>query len=426
MIRFYNARVLTMAQGIETEFGEVWTDSDKIAFVGTPTPQQLESAEFEKEYDLRGNLIMPSFKNAHTHSPMTFLRSYADDYPLQDWLFKQVFPMEAKLNGERVYWLTKLAILEYLTTGCTAVFDGYFEHDDYVKACIESGFRTVLGGTVGGGKEHAQRLEGYYLKFKDCHPLIGYMLGFHAEYTAEYGLLEGVAELAEKYKAPVSMHNSETAKEVRECVEKYGKTPTALFDSLGIFNYGGAGFHNVHMTDEDLEIFKKRGVYAVHCPGSNVKLASGIAPITKMQKMGINIALGTDGPASNNCLDIFREMFLMTGLQKIACNDASACPAELVLKAATVGGAGAMGLSDCDIIAVGKQADLTVIDLERPNMQPLNNIGKNLVYSGSKENVKMTICAGKVLYEDGEFFIGEDPKVIYKQANAIIEQMKAE
>ena len=143
-----------------------------------------------------------------------------------------------------------------------------------------------------------------------------------------------------------------------------------------------------------------------------------------MQDMGINIAIGTDGPASNNCLDMFREMFLMTGLQKIACDDASACPADSVLKAATVGSARAMGLSDCDIIAEGKQADLIVIDLFQPNMQPLNNIGKNLVYSGSKQNVKLTMCAGKVLYEDGEFKIGEEPAVIYKKANEIIESMK--
>ncbi len=424
MIRLHNAKVITMEKGTQPQHMEVWVEGDKIAYVGNPTAEELAGASFERDIDVKGNVLMPSFKNAHTHSAMTFLRSYADDLPLQDWLFKQVFPMEAKLNGEYVYWLTKLAILEYLSTGCTAAFDMYFELDDYVKACTESGFRSVLCGAVSGDKSSARRLEQNYLKFKDCHPLIGYMLGFHAEYTAQQELIEAVAELAEKYKAPVAMHNSETAKEVRECVEKYGKTPTELFESLGIFNYGGAGFHCVHMSDNDLEIFKRKGVWAVHCPGSNVKLASGIAPVAKMQEMGINIALGTDGPASNNCLDMFREMFLMTGLQKIALGDASACPADRVLEAATVGGARAMGLDNCDTIAVGKQADLVVIDINRPNMQPLNNIGKNIVYSGSKENVAMTMCAGRVLYENGEFFIGEEPEVIYKHANDIITGMK--
>lgn len=424
MIRFFGGRVMTLANGIETQDIEVWTEGSKIVFVGKPKAEELDGKVFEREYDLKGNLLMPSFKNAHTHSAMTFLRSYADDMPLQDWLLKQIFPMEAKLDGEKVYWLTKLAILEYLTTGCTAAFDMYFELDDYVKACIESGFRSVLCGAVSGDKSNLERLENNYLKYNNVDPLISFMLGFHAEYTCEKELMEGVGKLAAKYKAPVAMHNSETAKEVRECIEKYGMTPTELFDSFGIFDFGGAGFHCVHMSDKDLEIFKNKGVWAVHCAGSNVKLASGIAPIVKMQDMGINIAIGTDGPASNNCLDMFREMFLMTGLQKIACDDASACPADSVLKAATVGSARAMGLSNCDIIAEGKQADLIVIDLFQPNMQPLNNIGKNLVYSGSKQNVKLTMCAGKVLYEDGEFRIGEEPAVIYKKANEIIESMK--
>lgn len=424
MIRFYNGRVLTLANGIEPENIEVWTEGDKISFVGVPSDAQLKSRVFGREYDLKGNLLMPSFKNAHTHSAMTFLRSYADDMPLQDWLFKQIFPMEAKLNGEYVYWLTKLAILEYLTTGCTAAFDMYFELDDYVKACTESGFRSVLCGAVSGDKSALERLENNYLKYNGKDPLISFMLGFHAEYTCDRELIKGVGELAEKYKAPVAVHNSETEKEVRECIEKYGKAPTELFEELGVYNYGGAGFHCVHMSERSLEIFRDRGVWAVHCPGSNTKLASGIAPITKMQKMGINIALGTDGPASNNCLDMFREMFLMTGLQKLADNDAAACPADKVLEAATVGSARAMGLNDCDTIAVGKQADLVVIDLNRPNMQPLNNIGNNIVYSGSKDNVKLTMCAGKILYENGEFYVGEKPEVIYRKANEIINTLK--
>ena len=424
MIRFKNGRVLTMTNGIEVENLEVWVDNDKIAFVGTPDDEMLKSTAFEREIDLEGNLLMPSFKNAHTHSAMTFLRSFADDMPLQDWLFKQVFPMEAKLTGDAVYWLTKLAILEYLTSGVTANFDMYFEHEDYVKAHIESGFRTVLCGSVSGDKSNIQRLEGYYNRFNDIDPLVSYRLGFHAEYTADFELMEAVGELANKYKAPVSVHNSETEKEVRECIEKYGKTPTELFDSLGIYNYGGAGFHCVHFTENDMDIFKERNVYAVTCPGSNAKLASGIAPICRMTEKGVHLAIGTDGPASNNCLDMFREMFLMTALQKIHQNDAAAFSADKVLYAATVGSAKAMGLDDCTDISVGKQADLIVIDLCQPNMQPLNNISKNLVYSGSKQNVKMTMCAGEILYENGIFHINEEAQRIYTKANEIINSYK--
>lgn len=420
MIRFKNGKVMSMENGIDIQNAEVWVDGDKISFVGVPSDEQLKSTDFEREIDLNGNLLMPSFKNAHTHSPMTFLRSFADDMPLQDWLFKQVFPMEAKLKGEDIYWLSKLAILEYLTSGVSANFDMYFEHEDYVKAHIESGFRTVLCGSVSGDASNAKRLEDYYNRFNGINPLISYRLGFHAEYTADYELMASIGELAQKYKAPVSVHNSETEKEVRECIDKYGKTPTELFDSLGIYNYGGAGFHCVHFSENDMEIFKNHDVYAVTCPGSNAKLASGIAPLCTMVEKGVKLAVGTDGPASNNCLDMFREMFLMTALQKLSQNDAAAFSADKVLYAATVGSALAMGLDDCTTVTPGKQADLIVIDLLQPNMQPINNIGKNLVYSGSKQNVALTMCAGKILYENGRFSIGADPIEIYTKANEII------
>lgn len=424
MIRFKNGRIMSMVNGTEIIPGEVWTDEDKIAFVGKPSDEQLKNAAFNKEYDLNGNLIMPSFKNAHTHSAMTFLRSYADDLPLQQWLFEKIFPMEAKLTGEHIYRLSKLAVMEYLTSGITASFDMYFEPDSYAQANIECGFRTVMCGSISGDKSNLDRLDGYMKKFNGLHPLISYRLGFHAEYTAVFELMEGMGEMARRYKLPVSVHNSETEKEVRECIEKYGKTPTELFDSLGIYDYGGAGFHCVHMSEHDLEIFRNKGVYAVTCPGSNSKLASGIAPVTKMLEMGVKLAIGTDGPSSNNCLDMFREMFLTTALQKLKNNDAAACPAAEVLKAATVGSAHAMGLDDCDVLAKGKQADLIVIDLKQPNMQPLNSIANNIVYSGSKQNVALTMCAGKVLYENGRFNINADPNEIYAKANEIINSMQ--
>ena len=424
MIRIKNARVMTMANGTEIIHGEVWTDADKIAFVGTPTDEQLKTAVFEREIDAAGGVVMPSFKNAHTHSAMTFLRSYADDLPLQEWLFDKIFPMEAKLTGEHIYWLSKLAILEYLTSGMTASFDMYFEPEAYVKANIESGFRTVLCGSVSGEASNIERLKGYMKQFNGISPLISYRLGFHAEYTASYELMEALGELSRETGLPVSTHISETEKEVRECIEKYGKTPAELFDSLGIYDNGGAGFHCVHLTEHDMEIFRDRGVYAVTCPGSNAKLASGIAPLCRFREMGIPIGVGTDGPSSNNCLDMFREMFLMTALAKLREKDAAAFPAADVLEAATVGSARAMGLDDCDVLAEGKQADIIIIDLMQPNMQPLNSIAENIVYSGSKQNVALTMCAGKVLYERGSFFINEDADRIYAKANEIINSMR--
>ena len=420
MIRFYNGRIMTMQNGVELTDGEIWVDGDKISYIGPYNPPM---PLFEREINLRGNVIMPGFKNAHTHSAMTFLRSAADDLPLQDWLEKQVFPREAKLNVEAVYAFTKLAILEYLSSGITACFDMYFHNDGFVRAMTECGFRAVMCDSMNNFDSDYTNVERNFLHYNDVHPLISYRLGFHAEYTTCMERMEYVASLAEKYKAPVYTHLAETKNEVEGCISRYGKTPAALLDSLGMFNYGGGGYHCVHMTEEDLDIFARRGVYAITNPASNAKLASGVAPLCRMQEKGVLLAIGTDGPASNNALDMFREMYLCAVLQKLQNDDAAAFPAASALEMATVGGARAMGLCDCDVLAVGKQADMVVIDLNRPNMQPIHNIPKNIVYSGSKENVKMTVVAGKILYEDGVFHVGESAKDIYARAQKLTDQI---
>lgn len=419
--RFYDARILTMDGTMEVVRGEVWVEGNRITHIG---PGKGRPPVWDREIDAKGNLIMPGFKDAHTHSAMTFLRSYADDLPLLEWLNKQVFPMEAKLTPEDVCWLSKLAIMEYLTSGITANFDMYLYPEMIAKASVECGFRTVLVSGMNDFVSSVEELEENYVKYNKYHELIRYCLGFHAEYTTSEERLKGVAALAKKYQAPVFTHNSETLAEVEGCIERHGMTPTAYLDSLGMFGYGGGGYHCVHMTDEDLDIFRDRGMTVVTNPGSNVKLASGIARITDMMDKGIHLAIGTDGPASNNCLDMFREMFLTTGLGKIRENDAAAVPADKVLTMAVCGGARAMGLTDCDCLAVGKLADLVMIDLQQPNMQPVNNIVKNLVYSGSKQNVRLTMVNGRVLYEKGKFAIGVEPKLVYEKANEIISRMK--
>ena len=201
-------------------------------------------------------------------------------------------------------------------------------------------------------------------------------------------------------------------------------TPTVYMEQLGLFEYGGGLYHCVHMSEEDLDVVKRHQISVITNPASNLKLASGIAPVEEMLKRNIDLAIGTDGPASNNCLDMFREMFLVTGLAKLREHDAAVMDANDVLYMATTGGAKAMGLSDCDCLAVGKKADLFLMDLMQPNMQPEHNLTKNLVYSGSKQNVKLTMVNGKILYEDGQFFISEEPQEIYKKANEIVSRMK--
>ncbi len=421
MIRFYNGRVLSFTNGTEITNDEVWTDGGSICYVG---PKKAVMPQFEREIDLKGDLLLPGFKNAHTHSAMTFLRSMADDMPLDRWLNEQVFPREAKLSPDMLYVMTKLAIMEYLSSGITSSFDMYFHNDAYVKANIDAGFRTVICGALNNFDRDITALEREYLHFNNCHELISYRLGFHAEYTTSLERMEYVASLTQKYKAPMFVHSSETKGEVQGCIERHGVTPTVLFDKLGMYDYGGGGFHCVYMSEEDIEIFKRRRLCVVLNPASNLKLASGIAPVTRFLSEGIDLAIGTDGAASNNALDFFREMYLVTALAKYRESDASVCDANKVLEMACVGGAKAMGLDDCDCIAVGKKADMTVINLHRPNMHPLNNISKNIVYAGSKENVRLTMVNGKILYENGEFFIGEDAEKLYAEADKISEAVR--
>lgn len=415
MIKFTNGLVLN--KDFEIESTDVYVDGGKIVKIGE------SDIKADRIYDLNGNLLMPSFKNAHTHSAMTFGRSFADDLPLSSWLNDKIFPLEAKLNGDDIYKLSKLAFLEYLTSGITACFDMYYFPENMAKASVDFGFRTVMCGAVNNFKESVEKLEDYYDKYNNYDELVSYKLGFHAEYTTSKEIMQGISQLAEKYSAPVFMHSSETKSEVDGCIERYGKSPTTLFDELGLFNYGGGAYHSVWVDDNDLEIYKKRGVWAVINAGSNCKLASGIAPVSKMMDLGINLAVGTDGPASNNALDMFREMYLIAATQKINDCDAASTDANEILKAATIGSAHCMGLDECDVIDEGKTADLIVIDMHRPNMQPINNITKNIVYSGSKENVKMTMINGKILYENGEF-INTDIERIYSDAQAVIDRIK--
>lgn len=415
MIKFTNGLVLDKHFNIIKE--DVFIDGDSIVAIG----------EYDKTadtvYDLNGNLLMPSFKNAHTHSAMTFGRSFADDLPLQPWLYDKIFPLEAKLTPQDIYDLSMLAFLEYLTSGTSACFDMYYFPEMMAKASVDFGFRTVMTSGLNNLKESVNAVEDYYNKFNNYDSLLSYKLGFHAEYTTDKELIKGIAKLAEKYQAPVFTHASETKSEVEDCIKRNGMSPTKYLDSLGIFNYGGGAYHSVWIDDEDIEIYKEKGVWAVINACSNAKLASGIAPVSKLLKSGVKVAVGTDGASSNNALDMFREMYTICATQKLNDKDAASTDANDILKASTIGSARCMGLTDCDVIDVDKKADLIVIDMHRPSMQPINNITKNLVYSGGKDIVKMTMINGKILYDNGEFK-NIDIEKIYANAQAVINRIR--
>lgn len=440
-IRLYHARILTMEENRPVFRGEIWIKDKKIVYLleegkndfgprpkadgndGGFCPEKMPEIHWDLEIDCEDNLLMPGFKNAHTHSGMTFLRSYADDVPLQQWLHQKVFPLEAKLSGEDIYQLTRLAILEYLTSGITSIFEMYLAPDAAARACVDMGMRCVLTSGLNNFTSSIEQTEEEYLKWNSENPLISYQLGFHSEYTCSPELLQGIARLAEKYRAPVYTHLAETAEEVEGCKNRYGMTPAVFLNHLGVFAYGGGGYHCVHMSESDMEVFEKQKMYVITNPASNLKLASGIAPVAEYVRRGIPVAVGTDGPASNNCLDMFREMFLVSGLSKVREGDAASMDAVQVLNMATVTGAHAMGLAQADVLAPGKLADLIMIDLHQPNMQPVHNIPKNLVYSGSKANVRMTMIDGKIKYLNGKFRIGEEAEDIYERCERIVRRI---
>lgn len=411
-----NARILSFKNDEIIE-GDIAVTDNKISFIG----DHYEGQTPDRVIDCEKNLLMPGFKDAHAHTAMVFARSAADDLPLHDWLYETIFPMEAQFQSNDIYHLTKLGILEYLTSGITAAFDMYFNPPEIIRASEEMGFRTVILAT--SDSEPISLLRERYLELNKEGSLISYQLGIHAEYTTKPERIKAVADLAKELNAPTFTHVGETESEVQGCVDRYGKTSLSYLVSQGFFANGGGAFHCNYFTDEEIELCKKLGIYVVTNPGSNVKLASGIAPLVKYQNAGVKLAIGTDGAASNNSLDMFKEMYLASVLQKVSRKDAAAMDGFDVLKMATVGSAHVMGLKDCDVLDVGKYADIIMIDLQNPAMQPIHNIAKNIVYAGSKDIVKMTMINGKVLYFDHKFYVDEPISSIYENAQRITDRL---
>ena len=415
-----NARILSMRDENIVE-GHIAIEDNLIKEVG---PQVDINDTYDLVIDCEGNLLMPGFKNAHTHSAMTFLRSKADDSSLQDWLFKEIFPRENNLHEGCIRELSKVAILEYLTSGITGCLDQYFFLDEFKQTCEEMGFRSVSLIMYDPASRPYNEVLRLYKDFNnDENSLTKGVIGMHAEYTGTDDMFKQTASLLKETNSPFYTHLSETAKEVEDCINKRGMSPLEYFDSLGFYNRGGALFHGVYLSEKDIEIIKKRDITVVSCPASNMKLASGIANIKLLLDKKVNVALGTDGPASNNSLDMFREMYLATGLQKLLHKDPVSIPAFEVLKMATVNGAKAMGLDNALYLEKDQLADIIMIDMNRPSMQPVNNIISNLVYSGSKDCVKMTMINGKILYFNGEFHLKENISDIYRKVQKLTDEL---
>ena len=385
----------------------VGVENGKIADIGAEEPAK----DYGEEYDGTSKLLSPGFVNLHTHSPMTLLRGYAENLPLDRWLNERVFPFEDRLNCDRAYYGTMLSIAEMLASGTTSFTDMYFFGDGVMKAVIESGAKINFGRSIvsfedGDIAKNDRFQEGVYLTEKYHNTEDGRIkidMSLHAEYTNRLSIIEQFGEYTKGRGQINHIHLSETKSEHEECKKRYGKTPAKLFYDSGIFESPTVLAHCVWVEDSDLELFCEKGVTVAHCPASNLKLGSGVCNTYKMLEMGINVGLGTDSAASNNGLDIMREMYLAALLPKGIHNRADIVSPEDVFKMATVNGYKAQGRTDCGVIKTGYRADLVVLDMNKPNLYPDWNVLNNIVYSAEKSDVVLTMVDGKVLYKNGEF-----------------------
>lgn len=423
---FINAIVITVDDSFTVyENGMVLVDEDIISHVGDMDQDKINEFNADSVYDLDGNILMPGFINAHTHIPMTLFSGYGSGLPLKRWLEEKIWPAEAKLTGNDVYIGSKMGIAQMLLSGTTCFLDMYFFIDDIARAVSEMGIRAVLsqslmdvGGTNNSIKECIESIE----KYED-NDMIDIMVAPHAIYTNSKESLEKELDVAKQYNKPINIHVSETEFEVESSYNNNGVSPIKYLDNIGVFGVHAIAAHCVHVSDDDIRILSDKNVSVAHNPSSNLKLASGIAPIQKMIDAGVNVTIGTDGSSSNNNVDMIEEMHIAALLGKIYNGDPTALDAETIIKMATINGAKALDIdSKTGSIEVGKQADLIVIDTNSPFSQPKREYLNNLVYSIGRGQVVMTMVGGKVLQSNGQV-IGLDLKELDIQFNDCVKRL---
>ncbi len=378
-----------------------------IAYIGKEKP----AGDWKETYCGRHRLLMPGFVNAHSHAPMLLLRGYAENLPLDRWLNEKVFPFEDRLTGPSVRAATTLACAEMLRFGTVSFSDMYFFCQDMAAAVLQSGMKCNLSrGLTVFTDQGYEELSAYH----DNVDLLAHYNGagegrlkidlcIHGEYTTTPKVVQAVACHAKEAGTRVHVHLSETQKEHEECKARRGMTPAAYFASLGLFDQPTLAAHCVWAEESDLELFLRKGVTVVCNPVSNMKLASGFAPVPRMLERGVRLALGTDGCASNNNLNIMQDLYLFGLLYKGVSGDPTVVTPADALRAATVNGFLAQGRDDCGVIEVGKRADLIALDTDVPWMYPATDIPCNLVYAAQGADVRLTMVDGKVLYKDGEY-----------------------
>lgn len=400
-----NIDVITMKDNNEVlENTNLYIVGGKIKHIG----EIREDLKADKILDGKNRLAMPGLINAHTHIGMSLLRNYADDLPLHEWLTQKIWPIEGKMKADDIYWGSLLSMVEMIQGGTTAFCDMYDFMDEVAKGVEESGMRAVLtrGMIEEEGKNHIKLHEARKLYENwngEANGRIKIMMAPHAPYTCGPQFLQETIKLAKDLNTGIHIHLAETKKEVEDSFKLHGKSPIKHVSDLGMFDIHTIGAHCVHLDNEDIQIIKEKGVFPVNNPGSNLKLASGFAPVEEMINEGIPVSLGTDGSSSNNNLNMFEEINLAALINKVVNSSAISVPARVALEMGTVNGAKALQWeNEIGSIEVGKKADLILIDMDKPHFYPRHNIISAMAYSAQASDVDTVIIDGKIIMEKRE------------------------
>lgn len=408
----------------KVEETSIYIENDKIVAIGNKPADFMD----DKVIDGKDKLVIPGLINCHTHSYMAFMRNVADDLSFMDWLFGTIDPIEQQMTDEDTYWGACLAILEMMKSGTTCFNDMQMNIHQTTKAVKESGMRAVVSrGLVGSGNDEAGqvRLAQAYEErdaFRDCDRL-SFMLAPHAPYTCDDGFMRIVSEEAKKNGMGIHVHLSESVSEIEQIQEKYRCTPIEMAANNGLFDVPAIAAHCVQITEKDIAILKDKNVSVVTNPASNMKLGNGFAPVPAMLEAGINVCLGTDGAASNNSLNMFHELSLLTLIHKGVNKTPQCISAEEGFRIATINGAKALGMEKIiGSIEVGKKADLAILNLNTPSLMPRNNLIAGLSYSANGSEVETVIIDGKITMEN-KTVLTLNEELIYSKVNEIITRM---
>ena len=394
----------------------------------TAVCEERPEGGFDREKDMSGKLLLPGLVNAHTHAAMTLLRGVGTDFPLQKWLFDSVFPVEGRMTAEDIRAGTALALLEMLSCGTTSFSDMYFFTWETAELAARCGIKANLCYPVRAfDPEETYEKNESARKLEECYRCWNGAAGgrvvvegcLHAEYTCNANVAAGMAAWCRENGARMHIHLSETKSEHEGCIEKYGKAPAQWMNDLGVFEVPCAAAHCVWVTAEDRALLRRKGVSVIHNPTSNMKLGSGFAPVPQLLEEGVNVALGTDGAASNNNLNMLEELHLAAVIHNGHCQDAALLSAPQVLTMATANGAKLQGRGDTGTLEAGKRADIIAIDLSAPHLFPHLDTAGLVVYSAQASDVCMTMVDGQVLYENGEYLTLDKERVLYEARAAV-------